>query len=93
MSHNKSSQVSELQQHKIPDEEYVVEQFLDFLSRDIAAHPERLQPLTWDLVRRGQGLAAGIEVDLDEALPIESGESFEGGTTLPTDFNDPPLSA
>lgn len=43
--------------------------FLALLERDIAAHPERLQPIGADLVRRLQDLVAAIEVDLDEALP------------------------
>ena len=40
-----------------------------YLERDIANHPERLQPIGADLVQRLQDLVGGIEVDLDEPLP------------------------
>jgi antitoxin PrlF len=35
----------------------------------MTAHPERLQPIGADLVRRLQDLVGAIDVDLDEALP------------------------
>lgn len=43
--------------------------FLALLEQDIATHPERLQPIGAELVRRLQDLVGAIEVDLDEALP------------------------
>ncbi len=42
---------------------------LDFLERDIAAHPERLQPITAEQVRRVQSLAGDVSVELDTPLP------------------------
>jgi antitoxin PrlF len=46
----------------------VLGQFLGFLSRDIAEHPERLQALDASFVQRMQSLTTGIEVDLDAPL-------------------------
>ncbi len=41
---------------------------LDFLERDIAAHPERLQPVTTEQVRRIQSLVGDVSVELDTPL-------------------------
>ncbi|PKO65235.1 MAG: transcriptional regulator [Betaproteobacteria bacterium HGW-Betaproteobacteria-17] len=41
---------------------------LDFLERDIAAHPERLQPITAEQVRRVQSLVLDVSVELDTPL-------------------------
>ncbi len=49
----------------------VLGQFLGFLSRDIAEHPERLQALDASFVRRMQSLTTGIEVDLDAPLSAD----------------------
>lgn len=49
----------------------VLGHFLGFLARDIASHPERLQAMDADFVQRLQSLTAGIEVDLDAALPAD----------------------
>jgi antitoxin PrlF len=46
----------------------VLGQFLGFLARDIASHPERLRAVDAGLVQRIQSLVGGIEVDLDAAL-------------------------
>jgi len=46
----------------------VLGQFLGFLARDIASHPERLRAVDAGLVQRLQSLVSGIEVDLDAAL-------------------------
>ena len=46
----------------------VLGQFLDFLARDIASHPERLKTLDAGFVRRVQALVAGVEIDLDAPL-------------------------
>jgi antitoxin PrlF len=46
----------------------VLGQFLGFLARDMANHPERLLAMDAGLVRRLQLLVGGIEVDLDAAL-------------------------
>ncbi len=45
----------------------VLGQFLDFLARDIASHPERLQGVDAGLIQRLKSLVGGIEVDLDAA--------------------------
>ena len=42
---------------------------LDFIDRDIAAHPERLQSVTAEQVRRIQSLVEGVSVELDTPLP------------------------
>ncbi|CAN7434941.1 type II toxin-antitoxin system PrlF family antitoxin [Trinickia sp. LjRoot230] len=49
----------------------VLGQFLGFLARDIASHPERLQAVNADLVHRLQSLIGGIDVDLDAALSAD----------------------
>lgn len=49
----------------------VLGQFLGFLSRDIANHPERLQAIDASFVQRLQSLTGGIEVDLDAALSAD----------------------
>lgn len=51
------------------EEDPALTPFLALLEQDIAHHPERLQPISTDLVRRLQDLVGAIEVDLDEALP------------------------
>lgn len=45
--------------------------FLDFLTRDIVEHPERLRAMDTGLVRRIQSLVGGIEVDLDAPLSAD----------------------
>ncbi len=49
----------------------VLGQFLGFLARDMANHPERLRALDAGLVQRLQSLVGGIEVDLDAALSAD----------------------
>lgn len=49
----------------------VLGQFLGFLSRDIAEHPERLQALDASFVQRMQSPTIGIEVDLDGPLSAD----------------------
>jgi len=49
----------------------VLGQFLGFLARDIASHPERLQAIDAGLVKRIQSLVGGVQVDLDEALAAD----------------------
>ena len=49
----------------------VLGQFLGFLARDMASHPERLRAVDAGLVQRLQSLVGGIEVDLDAALPAD----------------------
>lgn len=49
----------------------VLGQFLGFLARDIASHPERLQVVDAGLVQRLQSLVGNVEVDLDAALSAD----------------------
>jgi len=49
----------------------VLGQFLDFLARDIASHPERLQTVDAGLVQRLHALIGDVEIDLDTALSTE----------------------
>jgi len=49
----------------------VLGQFLGFLARDMASHPERLQTLDAGLVQRLQSLTDGIEDDLGVALSAD----------------------
>jgi antitoxin PrlF len=49
----------------------VLGQFLGFLARDMASHPERLQAVDAGLVDRLQSLVGVIEVDLDAALSAD----------------------
>jgi antitoxin PrlF len=46
-------------------------QFLGFLSRDIASHPEHLQSIDAGLVRRLRSLTGSIDVDLDAILSAD----------------------
>ena len=46
-------------------------QFLGFLARDIASHPERLRAVDAGLVARLQTLVGNVEVDLDAALSAD----------------------
>ena len=46
----------------------VLGQFLGFLARDMANHPERLEALDAGFVQRLQSLTVGIEVDLNAVL-------------------------
>lgn len=52
-------------------EDPVLGQFLAFLARDIAIHPERLQVVDAGLAQRLQSLVGGIEVDLDATADDE----------------------
>jgi antitoxin PrlF len=50
------------------DSDPVLDQFLQFLARDIASHPAQLQAVDFALVERLQGLVGDIDLDLDAAL-------------------------
>ncbi|GGK29128.1 type II toxin-antitoxin system PrlF family antitoxin [Salinarimonas ramus] len=47
--------------------------FLDLLEADIAAHPERLRPLSRQWMDETAAMVEGIEVDLDAPLDPEDG--------------------
>jgi antitoxin PrlF len=47
----------------------VIGAFLAFLTRDMAAEPQRIQPVSRKLVARAKELVKGVEVDLDRPLP------------------------
>ncbi len=49
----------------------VLGEFLTFLARDMASHPERLRAVDAGLVQRLQSLVGAIEVDLDAALSAD----------------------
>jgi len=49
----------------------VLGQFLGFLARDIAHHPERLQAIDAGLVQRLNALVGDVEVDLDATLSAD----------------------
>lgn len=53
------------------EDDPVLGQFLDFLARDIARHPERLQAVDAELVTRIQLLTGDIEIDLDAPLSAD----------------------
>ncbi|KAF1023482.1 MAG: Antitoxin PrlF [Paracidovorax wautersii] len=53
------------------EDDPVLGQFLGFLSRDIARHPERLQAVDPHFVQHLQSLTKGIDVDLDAPLSAE----------------------
>jgi len=54
------------------DDDPLLGQFLEFLSRDIASHPERLEAIDASFVQRLQSLTGGVEVDLDAPLSAEN---------------------
>jgi antitoxin PrlF len=60
-----------LRRSEATDEDPVLGQFLGFLARDIASHPERLQAMDAGLVRHVRSLAGDVKVDLDAALSEE----------------------
>ena len=49
----------------------VLGKFLEFLARDIASHPERIQAVDRNLVKRIRSLVGGVKVDLDDALSAD----------------------
>jgi antitoxin PrlF len=58
-----------LRRAEVTDEDPVLGQFLGFLARDIASHPERLQMIDAGLVQHVRSLVGDVKVDLDAALP------------------------
>ena len=55
-------------QRATEDDDPVLGTFLDFLARDIAEHPRRLQAIDTSLAKRMQSMSKGVKIDLDAAL-------------------------
>ena len=53
------------------DHDPVLSQFLGFLARNIASHPEHLQPIDKVFVERLRALTGSVAVDLDAALSAD----------------------
>jgi len=66
------------------DEDPVLGQFLDFIARDVATHPERLRSLDQGLLNRIQALVGLGEIDLD--APLCRGGSYP--TCEPTGMSE-----
>lgn len=49
-------------------DDVVIASSLTFLERDMASRPEALVPVTGELLRRGEALVEGVEIDLDAPL-------------------------
>src|SRR5882762_4620000 len=47
------------------DRDPVIGAFLAFLARDMAAEPQRIQPVSRALVARGNALVKGVDVNVD----------------------------
>lgn len=50
------------------DDDPVLGTFLDFLAKDIANHPQRVQAIDTGLAKRMRSLSKGVKVDLGTAL-------------------------
>ncbi|HKS12639.1 MAG TPA: type II toxin-antitoxin system PrlF family antitoxin [Pseudomonas sp.] len=53
------------------EEDPALGQFLRFLARDIACHPERLRAIDASLVARLHSLVGDVEIDLDQPLSAD----------------------
>jgi antitoxin PrlF len=49
----------------------VIASFLQFLARDLGAHPDQVTFIPRDLVARARDLTRGVEIDLDAPLPAD----------------------
>ena len=54
-----------------PEEDPVLEPFLNFLALDIKDNPRRLQAITTDMVSRARSLTDVVEIDLNAQLSDE----------------------
>jgi antitoxin PrlF len=52
-------------------DDLVLGQFIEFLARNMADHPERLQSVDAGFVARIRSLVGQVEVDLDAPLPAD----------------------
>lgn len=66
-----SGEVLLTRSHASDGDDPILGQFLSFLARDIASHPERLQAVDAGLVQRIQSLVGGVNVNLDAALSAD----------------------
>ncbi|MES2257247.1 MAG: type II toxin-antitoxin system PrlF family antitoxin [Pseudomonadota bacterium] len=55
----------------IDEEDPVLGQFLGFLARDMASHPERLQAVDTGLMQRIHSLVGDLDVDLEAPLSAD----------------------
>ncbi|NES22310.1 MAG: type II toxin-antitoxin system PrlF family antitoxin [Symploca sp. SIO3E6] len=56
---------------KQPEDDPVMEKFLNFLARDMTENPQNIQAINPVLVERIQSLVADVEIDLDAPLSEE----------------------
>ncbi len=49
-------------------EDPVLGAFLSFVERDMMEHPDRIEPLSTDLLARAERLVGGLELDLNEPV-------------------------
>jgi antitoxin PrlF len=56
---------------RVEERDPVVEEFLDFLAKDLEKNPDRIQPVSSELVSHVRSLIATVEIDLDAPLPDE----------------------
>lgn len=54
-----------------PEDDPLIEKFLDFLARDMEENPGRLQVINVELLDRIQRLVGDVDLDLDEMLMDE----------------------
>ena len=55
----------------VEEDDPALGKFLDFLERDIAAHPEHVRAVGTKLAARIRSLVRGVHVDLDAQLPAD----------------------
>lgn len=55
----------------VAEDDPVIGEFLAFLARDAAGHPDRLRAVDPGLVRRARALVRGVRIDLDAPLSAD----------------------
>jgi antitoxin PrlF len=56
---------------KEPESDPILEQFLNFIARDIEQNPQHIKAISADLVERIRDLVDGVDLDLDAPLSDE----------------------